>query len=115
MKIIILDTNFLIYCANFKVDLFSEIERICHFPYKLKVLDATIKELEIVKPKGLSLIKKFIEKLEVIKAEDHYVDDELTNLSEKGYIIATQDKELKDRLKGPVIVIRQKKYLQNVL
>ena len=60
MKTIILDTNFLIYCAKYKIDFFTEIDRICLFPYKIKILDTTIKELEKVKPKELGLIKKLI-------------------------------------------------------
>ncbi len=112
MKTIILDTNLLIYCAKFKIDLFSEIERICTFPYKIAVLDSTIKELEKVKPKELNLIKKYLEKIVVIKAEESYVDDELIRLSKEGHIIATQDIRLKKQVKRPIITIRQKKYLE---
>ena len=45
MKTIILDTNFLIYCVKYKIDFFSEIDRICNFNYKLSVLSSTIDEL----------------------------------------------------------------------
>ncbi|MBI2148322.1 ribonuclease VapC [Candidatus Woesearchaeota archaeon] len=112
MKTIVLDTNFLIYCAKYKIDFFSEIDRLCFFPYKLAVVDETITELEKVKPKELNLIKKFIEKIQVIKSNENYVDKELISLSKKGFIIATQDLELKKKLECPVIVIRQKKYLE---
>jgi len=112
MKRIILDTNFLIYCSEYKIDFFTEIDRIYSLPYKLAVLSRTIEELEKVKPKKLSLIKKFIEKIEVIPSTEKHVDKDLIELSEKGDIIATQDQELKRKLKGHVIVIRQKKYLE---
>ncbi len=112
MRIIILDTNFLIYCARFRIDFISEIERICFFKYKLAILDQTIEELERVKPKELKLVKKFIENLEVIKSEGSYVDESLIELSKKGYVVATQDKELKDKLEGEVIIIRKQKYLE---
>ncbi|MBS3175378.1 hypothetical protein J4440_05845 [Candidatus Woesearchaeota archaeon] len=112
MKRIILDTNFLIYCASYKIDLFTEIERICDFPYKLYVLDLTIKELEKVKPKNLVLIKRYIEKMEIINSGLSYVDDELSRLSSLGDIIATQDKGVKDKLSSNVIIIRKKKYLE---
>lgn len=112
MKIIILDTNFLVYCAKFKIDLFSEIDRICSFQYKLAVLDKTIEELEKIKPKELKLIKKFIEKFTVLKSKENYVDKELIRLSKEGFIIATQDLELKKQLNPPMIIIRQKKYLE---
>ena len=112
MKTIILDTNFLIYCAKYRIDFFSEIDRLCLFHDKITVLDRTIQELEKVKPKELNLIKKYIEKIEVIKAKETYVDEDLISLSKQGCIIATQDLELKNKLKGPIIVIRQKKYLE---
>ena len=43
---ILLDTNFLLIPGQFKVDIFSEIERICTFNFELCVLDVTIEELE---------------------------------------------------------------------
>lgn len=112
MKTIILDTNFLIYCAKYKIDFFSEIERICNFPYKLAILKKTLEELEKVKPKELSLIKKYLEKIAIIESEDSYVDQALIALSKKGHIIATQDLLLKKQLTAPLITIRQKKYLE---
>ena len=111
MKKIILDTNFLIYCIQFKIDIVSEIDRVCFFPYKLAIIDKTLNELEKVKPKELNLIKIFVEKLEIIRTEETKVDLALINLS-KECIVATQDKELKRSLRGPVLVIRQKKYFQ---
>lgn len=112
MKNIALDTNFLIYCAKYKIDFFSEIDRICHFPYKLAVLTKTIEELERLNPRELKLIKRYIEKLDILKSEKEEVDEELIGLSKQGFIVATQDKELKKQLRKPVIIIRQKKYLK---
>lgn len=111
-KIIFLDTNFLWYIVDYKIDVFAELERICYFPYKIQILSGTIEELEKLKPKNYGIIKLLLKKIEIKKSEIKKVDDELTKLSEEGAIIATQDKELKDRLKGEVIVIRQKKYLE---
>ena len=111
MKTIILDTNFLIYCVKYKIDFFSEIDRICNFNYKLSVLSSTIDELEKLKPSNLNLIKKFVEKLEIINS-NIYTDKKLIELSNKDMVIATQDNELKKRINGSVIIIRQKKYLE---
>ena len=97
MKAIVLDTNFLVYCVKFRIDLFSEIQRICNFKYKICILDSTIKELE---------------KIEVINAKKENVDEELIDLSKKDCIIATQDLALKKQLKEAVIIIRQKRYLE---
>lgn len=124
MKAIILDTNFLTIPAEFKVDIFSEIDRICSFNYSLFVLDKSVEELKkmIETQKGkekakarlaLQLIKN--KEINVIKANsDKTVDDILVELSDdKNNIIATQDKELRKRLKGKsTIFLRNKKYLE---
>ncbi|MDP2906673.1 MAG: DNA-binding protein [Nanoarchaeota archaeon] len=118
MKRVILDTNFLLAIGQFGIDVFSELERICDFPYKVFVLDKTIGELNKVLTTGgkdkaaaklaLSLVK---EKVEVIKTSDGYVDDILVQLANEDNLVATQDKELKNRIKTRIITIKQKKYL----
>jgi len=119
-KIIILDTNFLLIPYQFKVDIFEEIKKIIDSNYSLCILDKTIDELNKImdEQKGkqkaaaklaLSLIKN--KKLKKIKTKDGYVDDLLIK---QDAIIATQDKELINRLKEvkkKVIQLRQKKYL----
>ncbi len=112
MKTIVLDTNFLIYCAKFRIDFFTEIDRICSFSYKIAVLDKTVQELEKLQPKELNLLRKFLEKVEILTSKENYVDKELIRLSQEGFVIATQDKELKQGLRGPKIIIRQEKYLE---
>ena len=44
--------------------------------------------------------------------EDKDVDSQLVEFSKKGYLVATQDIELKRKLNKPIIIIRQKKYLE---
>ena len=109
-KNVILDTNFLVYIFKYKIDLFSELDRICNFKYKTQILTGSIEELEKVKPAELNIIKQFIPRLNLLNSKIKNVDDELVNLSKEN-IIATQDKNLKKRLNGQVIIIRQKKYL----
>ena len=121
---ILLDTNFLMGCAQFKVDIFSEIERICHFNYRLYVLDKTIDELNnIIKNQrgkqkdaakiALQLLK--IKNVEEIKDNsEKYADEAILEHAKKGWLVATQDKDLKRKLINQgisVIVIRQKKVL----
>ena len=131
---VLLDTNFLLIPAVFNVDIFSEFERILP-NYELFILDKCIKELEGIvgnqKGKhrsaakiGLSLLKKY--NVGIIKTEKHinrdkplptihYVDDIILDLAVKNnYVVATQDKELKEKLKKQgvkIITLRQKKYL----
>ena len=112
---ILLDTNFIITCLKFKIDLFSEINRNCHFKYDIFILDESIEELKKLKSKlSLGLIEKF--KIKIIATNENLDTDSLIlKTSDKDTIVATQDKELKRRLKVKgikVLVIRQKKYLK---
>ena len=125
IKKILLDTNFLMICSQFKVDIFSEIERICNFRYKLFILDRTIEELNniIEKQRGknkdaaklaLKLVK--LKKISIIKTKEKSATDTLIikTAGKKEFIVATQDKFLKKQLKSEniaLIVLRQKKRL----
>ena len=118
MKNIILDTNFIIELLKNKIDLKDELLRICNFPFKISVLEKTKKELENIikkqagKSKDLAkLALIYIKNFDSIKAEENNVDNALITLSKEN-IIATQDKELKEKLNKPFIVIRQKKKLE---
>ncbi len=115
MKTLILDTDFLIMSVKFKVHFIEEIKRICDFNVKICILDKTIEELK-GKP-GEKLIKTILEKnkIEVIKtSNDKKVDDLILGLVDDNYVVATQDGELKGKLRKKgikLITIRQKKYL----
>jgi len=133
MKNIIIDTNFLVSAIRFKIDIFSELQRICDFKYIICVVDGTIDELEKLaetgKPKdkiaariSLELIKKKMVKITKISSKNKRVknvDLLILNLIKEGdFIVATQDKELKReiRKKGvPIIVLRQKGYLELIV
>ena len=124
MKKIILDTNFLMIPLQFKVDIFSELERICSFNYKLYVFERSLDELNniVEKQKGksknaaqfaLKLIK--LKDIGVLEAEGRSVDSIILKNADKDTVVATQDGLLKKKLleKGvSVIILRQKKYLQ---
>ncbi|MBT4823986.1 hypothetical protein HN695_05340 [Candidatus Woesearchaeota archaeon] len=135
---ILLDTNFLMIPGNFGVDIFTEIERICHFKYKLYILDKSLDELKKLPEKArkqktttkravniaLKLVENMVQdgKLNIIPIKtnkklisiykDKYVDDIIKEVK-NDYIIATTDKELKKHLKR-VIVLRQKSHLELV-
>lgn len=122
MKKIILDTNALMAIAEFKIDLFSELENVCDFTYDLFVLAGTIRELKKIMEEqrgkykaaaklALGIIK--VKGIERIK-EEGYVDDLLVNYSKKGYLVLTQDVALKKRLAKPYLTIRQKKRIMLV-
>lgn len=126
MKKIILDTDFLIHCAKLMIDYTAELTRILDFKFEPVIIDKTLDELNGVidrsrgKEKEAAKLAKIIllhKKLEQIKtAKNRIVDVLILNIVNKDeYIVATMDAELKQELKEkkvPVIVIRQKKYLQ---
>lgn len=111
MRTIILDTSFLLDAVQWKVDVFTELERICDFQYHLAILDKTLDELHGKKEE--KLIKQIIakKKVGILQTAEGYVDDLIAGMQGKDLIIATHDRGLKRRLSCPIISIRQKKYL----
>jgi hypothetical protein len=121
---IILDTNFLMMPGQFKVDIFEELDKL-NEQFELYITQGIKDELEkltkIGKLKdrtaakvGLKLVhmKEKAKTLKMITVErDKYVDDNLVELTKKGYIVATSDRELQLRL-GSYIYLRQKKFIE---
>ena len=124
MKKIILDTNFLLIPIQFKIDIFSELDRICDFNYKLLIFEQSIYELKNIIEKQSRKHKKAAEfalkliglkNIEIIKSDEKDVDSLILENLDKDIIIATQDIELRKKLlkkRVSVIMLRQKKYLQ---
>ena len=121
MKQVIIDTNMLMAIAQFKVDIFSEIDRICEFTHEIAVLDKTISELKKIAQssgkdgKSAALALKIItaKKITIIKTDSPKpTDDVLVDYSNGGAIVATQDAALKRKLKKPIIVLRDKGHLE---
>lgn len=124
MKTIILDTNFLLIPAQYKVDIFSEIDRICHFNYKLAIFDKTLDELKKIRGKkesksNVNLTLKLI-KAKGLNILNSDLKDKTVDMAILGYaalsqsIVATQDSALKQSLRAKqvkIITLRQKKYL----
>lgn len=124
MKTIILDTNFLVDCLSWKVDFFSELDRICDFQYRLAVVDKSVDEIENLARTGSTeakvgarLARQLISKgrIGIIRTgKDASTDTLILRSAARGFVVATQDRVLKRRLKAkgvPLIVIRQKKHL----
>jgi len=121
MKKILLDTNFLLAMYQFKVDIFSQIDKISTFEYELCVIDKTLDELKniVEKQKGknkdaakIAIKVIAIKNIKVIKTKSNkHTDDVIVDLSGSDFIVATQDKELRARLKQrnvPIILLRKK-------
>ncbi|MDP2925734.1 MAG: PIN domain-containing protein [Nanoarchaeota archaeon] len=136
---IILDTNFLIYCAKEKLDYTEEIEKIINESYELVVPSSVIEELKKVifkkKPDFISKLKKrnlkykkttgkdkeaaslaleLLEynKVNAITTSGKTVDDSIINLAKenKKNIVCTLDREMRHIL-GRVILINKGKKL----
>ena len=126
MRKIIIDTNFLMIPYKFGVDIFSEFDRICRFNYGLFIFEQSIDELKGITQRqsgkdkkaaefGLKLVK--LKNIGIIKSKERDADSSILSSVSKNTVVATQDIFLKKQLieKGaPVIVLRQKKYLQLV-
>ena len=114
MKRVVLDTDFILEALKNRIDVKVELARIIDYNYEICVLDRTIDELK--GKKGEKLALTFIESFKVIgTTRDRSVDELLLDLDD--IVVATQDKELKEKLKNrniAIITIRQKKFLRFV-
>ena len=114
MKTIVLDTDFVLEAAKNKVDIKAELDKITDFNYEICVLDKTLEELS--GKRGEKLALGLIAGFRVINtARDRSVDELVLGLGD--VVVATQDRELKEKLKKrniAIITIRQKKFLRFV-
>jgi len=113
---IILDTNFLIYCAKKKLDYIEQIHNLINEKYELVTLSNVIKELEKLKEKAkkykdkisADLALQLIEKNKIRKVNFKVGDtDELIiKLSKKSKknIVATLDREMRKTLKRVILI-----------
>ncbi len=124
MAKIFLDTNFLLIPVQFKVDIFEELERIAENQPEIIILEPILGELEKISETGntkdktaakvaLQLIKQ--KHLKVVPSSfKKPVDDIIVMAVKEGDFVATQDKELKKRLKAKkvgIITLKNKSYL----
>lgn len=125
---IILDTNFLLIPAQFKVDIFLELRRLMTVPYDVCIFKATIDELQKITSKNtrdkvsaniaLKLIKQ--QNLKTLpnstSTEGIYIDEIILQGITDRDIVCTQDAALKRALKAKfpnirLIVLKSKQYL----
>mgnify|MGYP001566356685 CR=1 FL=1 len=124
---ILLDTNFLVYCAKQKIDYVEEIDNLIG-DYNIVVLSSVRQEIEKIKKQAkkardkqaaelaLQILNKNIKenKIKIIKTEEKEVDEAILKLVKEKDVVATMDKELKKRLKGKaqILSIRKGKKLE---
>ncbi len=134
--IIFLDANFLLIPVQFKVDIYSELDRIVPRPMKLVIISAILDELKLKQEKNkdqtrlrreinlafqllnrISYEKRQVPRLNMELVDDivlhSAVQEQQENPNDLIYL-ATNDKELKHKAHEnsiPVIFLRQKKVL----
>lgn len=133
-KIVLLDTNFLLIPAQFRVDIFAELQRLCNFSYEAAVLAATVDELEgiignkaasakdrnaaklglqLMKAKGVKIIgvdkgatggSALIAERKVFKSTDKAILDFAAS-GRGSVVVATQDRLLREKLKSAGVAV----------
>jgi len=123
MKTILIDTNLLIECAQHKIDIQKELDRILDYSYEIAILDRTLEELEKIasqktkEGQAAKLARTILmtKKITIIPTSGGHTDKRLIEKADENHIIATMDREIKQKLKQkkqPVIIIRGKQKLE---
>lgn len=120
---IILDTNFLIYCAKEKLDYVEEIGNLINESHELVVPVQVIEELERLKEKtkkgkdkeACNLALQILEKNKIKKVNPvgKSVDDAIVKLAseDKKNIVCTLDREMRFKLPRVILISRGKKLM----
>ena len=112
MKQVILDSSFILTCIKQKIDFFEEIELM---GIQIIIPKQVINELKGLKAKlALRLLDKH--KFKKIDLKTKNTDAGIKNYADKNknVIIATLDKELKNKIKNKKLIIRGKKKLMMI-
>jgi len=114
---IMLDTNFLVAPFQLSLPLFEEFDRIYPFHELYTLKDAVQEAKSIEEGKYSELVNKLIESQDITVLETEgkgEVDDVLVDIADE-YIVATNDKELKNRLlddSREVVIVRSGDHLE---
>jgi rRNA-processing protein FCF1 len=122
---VIMDSNAFFIPFQFKIDIFSELDRLLGGRYELILLPQVKKELEALVSKGSPKTRKTVnsalklaatcKRIEIEVQEPYLVDDVIFEASRQlGAAVFTNDRHLKKRLRDisvPVIYQRQKSRL----
>ncbi len=115
------DTNMLLDMTRLKIDIFAQVKNLvgnCVFVVPIQVKQE-LQTLSIEKGKTGKAAKVALESLtqyhvKIVSADAETGDEALKELAQKGYLVATNDRALRQSLKNApqrVIVVRQSKYL----
>ena len=120
---VILDTNFLIYCAKEKLDYIEKINNLLNEGFNLVVPDQVIGELKRLKIKAkkgkdkdaCDLALKILDKknIKIVKPVGKNVDDAIMQLAQENSknIVCTLDREMRWELGRVILISRGKKLI----
>lgn len=125
-KAVILDTNFLFIPLKFKVDIFSELERLYGIKPTCLITQATLRELEFLKIdanpsflKEILFAERIAQKCKIVEIQmknGEKVDEHILRYAQETHFsVATNDSELKKKLRKKgisIIYLKQKTYLE---
>ncbi len=121
MKRVVLDTNFILSCIRKKIDFFEEIK---FMGFKILIPIQVVREIkEIIESKkkfhfkeDAKIALKLLEKnsFQEIDLKKKNVDEGLIKLAKKNkeIIIATLDREIKNKIQNSKLIIRGQKKLE---
>lgn len=121
MKKVILDTSFILSAVKQKIDFFHELETT---GFKILIPDLVLREIETIsksnkngsRGENAKLAMKIIKKgkYEKIKLPGKRVDESIIRLakSDSEIVVATLDREIKNKIKNSKLVIRQRKRIE---
>ncbi|MCJ7428811.1 MAG: hypothetical protein MUP66_00300 [Candidatus Nanohaloarchaeota archaeon QJJ-5] len=119
MHQVLLDANFLVLPFQFNVPVFDEIERLIGPDHACNTLERTYNEaLNLEDQQYHQLVQKLVavKDVHIIEtAADVPVDQQLLEYAQDGYILCTNDTELKRRVDHhnlPHIFLRQQNHLE---
>ena len=123
---VILDTNFLIYCAKEKLDYVEAIRDLVNENYELVVPEQVMKELNGLKDDRLKKVSGKdkmacdlafqlidVNKIKIVKPEGKNTDEAIMNLDKEDSknITATLDREMRGILGRVILISRGKKLI----
>ncbi len=117
MRKVILDTSFILSCIRNKIDFFEDISLMgikIIVPYEVISEILRFKDKKIESRIAMALIDKNQKIFERLKLGKGHVDSLIIKYanSENDLIVATLDKEIKEKISGKAMVIREKKRLE---
>ncbi len=122
LKKIAIDTNMLLSIVQFKTDIFSMLNEMFG-KSEIFIPKQVLHEMDLIEKKNLTqkkevgIAKQLLEKnnVKVIEIEAQNADSALLELAKRGFLIATNDKELRKNIKtvgGQIIYLKRKKFLE---